>query len=130
MEAIGIHALTRRYGTLTALDGVSFSVGRGELFGLIGPDGAGKTTLFRLLATLLEPDSGRAEIDGLDIVRDYRAIRRRVGYMPGRFSLYPTCRSRRIWPSSPRCSARRWPKLRSGRPDLPPDRTLPQAAGR
>ena len=58
MEAIGIHALTRRYGTLTALDGVSFSVGRGELFGLIGPDGAGKTTLFRLLATLLEPDSG------------------------------------------------------------------------
>lgn len=89
MEAIGIHALTRRYGTLTALDGVSFSVGRGELFGLIGPDGAGKTTLFRLLATLLEPDSGRAEIDGLDIVRDYRAIRRRVGYMPGRFSLYP-----------------------------------------
>lgn len=89
MEAIGIHALTRRYGTLTALDGVSFFVGRGELFGLIGPDGAGKTTLFRLLATLLEPDSGRAEIDGLDIVRDYRAIRRRVGYMPGRFSLYP-----------------------------------------
>ena len=89
MEAIVTHALPRRYGTLTSLDGVSFSVGRGELFGLIGPDGAGKTTLFRLLATLLEPDSGRAEIDGLDIVRDYRAIRRRVGYMPGRFSLYP-----------------------------------------
>ena len=110
MEAIGIHALTRRYGTLTALDGVSFSVGRGELFGLIGPDGAGKTTLFRLLATLLEPDSGRAEIDGLDIVRDYRAIRRRVGYMPGRFSLYPDLSVEENLAFFARCSARRWPK--------------------
>jgi ABC-2 type transport system ATP-binding protein len=74
---------------VTALDGVSFRVGRGELFGLIGPDGAGKTTLFRLLTTLLVPDAGFAAVDGFDTVRDYRRIRERVGYMPGRFSLYP-----------------------------------------
>ena len=89
MEAIEVYELTKRYGRLTALDGVSFKVSQGELFGLIGPDGAGKTTLFRLLATLLLPDGGRAVVDGLDVVRDYRAIRSRVGYMPGRFSLYP-----------------------------------------
>lgn len=88
-NSIEVQDLTKRYGTLTALDGASFSVGRGELFGLIGPDGAGKTTLFRLLTTLLTPDSGRAAVDGLDIVADYRTIRERVGYMPGRFSLYP-----------------------------------------
>lgn len=64
-------------------------VGRGEIFGLIGPDGAGKTTLIRIIATLLLPDEGQASLDGLDVVGDYRAIRRRVGYMPGRFSLYP-----------------------------------------
>ena len=87
--AIKADALTKRYGALTALDCVSFEVGRGELFGLIGPDGAGKTTLFRLLATLLNPDAGSARVDGLDIVADYRKIRERVGYMPGRFSLYP-----------------------------------------
>ncbi len=71
-----------------ALDGISFDVKRGELFGLIGPDGAGKTTLFRVLATLLNPDEGGAEVDGFDIVKDYHYIRERVGYMPGRFSLY------------------------------------------
>lgn len=87
--AIEICGLTKRYGALTALDAVSFEVLRGELFGLIGPDGAGKTTLFRLLTTLLLPDAGRAAVDGFDTVTDYRAIRRRVGYMPGRFSLYP-----------------------------------------
>ena len=87
--AITVEGLTKRYGTLTALDGVSFGVARGELFGLIGPDGAGKTTLFRLLATLIVPDGGRAAVDGFDIVSGYREIRRRVGYMPGRFSLYP-----------------------------------------
>ena len=87
--AIEVRGLTRRYDTLTALDGVSFDVRRGELFGLIGPDGAGKTTLFRLLTTLLAPDAGTAAVDGLDIVADYRRIRQRVGYMPGRFSLYP-----------------------------------------
>lgn len=88
-NAIEVRGLTKRYGSLTALDGVSFEVGRGELFGLIGPDGAGKTTLFRLLTTLLNPDGGTATVDGYDIVHDYRAIRAQVGYMPGRFSLYP-----------------------------------------
>ena len=88
-SAIEVRELTRRYGTLTALDGVSFEVGRGELFGLIGPDGAGKTTLFRLLTTLIVPDRGTARVDGWDIRADYRCIRQCVGYMPGRFSLYP-----------------------------------------
>ena len=80
--------LRKRYGQVEALKGISFSVRPGELFGLLGPDGAGKTTLFRILATLLLPDEGRAEVLGLDIVRDWRQIRRLVGYMPGRFSLY------------------------------------------
>ena len=87
--AIAAKELVKRYGKLTALDRVSFEVGHGELFGMIGPDGAGKTTLFRLLTTLLVPDGGEATVDGLDIVADYKEIRRRVGYMPGRFSLYP-----------------------------------------
>lgn len=88
MEAIEVKGLSKRFGAVQALDAVTFSVHPGELFGLIGPDGAGKTTLFRLLATLLSPDSGEARVGGCDIVRDYRAIRSRVGYMPGRFSLY------------------------------------------
>ncbi|MEP7164315.1 MAG: ABC transporter ATP-binding protein [Ferruginibacter sp.] len=75
-------------GATTAVDNVSFSVNEGELFGLIGPDGAGKTSLFRILTTLLLPDSGYATVDGLDVVKDYKKIRRRVGYMPGKFSLY------------------------------------------
>lgn len=89
MGAIEIHNLSKSYGKVQALDNVSFSVERGELFGLIGPDGAGKTTLFRLLTTLLNPDAGSAKVDGYDIKKDYLAIRSRVGYMPGRFSLYP-----------------------------------------
>lgn len=88
-NAIEINGLTKRYGKVTALGGVSFDVQQGELFGLIGPDGAGKTTLFRLLTTLLNPDSGTAKVAGLDIVAEYKHIRRVVGYMPGRFSLYP-----------------------------------------
>ncbi len=84
-----MRGLEKRYDGVAALGGVSFDVRPGELFGLIGPDGAGKTTLLRLLVTLLRPDAGSATVDGLDVVRDYRAIRRRVGYMPGRFSLYP-----------------------------------------
>lgn len=86
--AIDIRNLTKSYGSVTALDAVSFGVRRSELFGLIGPDGAGKTTLFRLLATLLVPDSGGATLDGLDIATESRRIRECVGYMPGRFSLY------------------------------------------
>lgn len=78
----------KAYGKVNALSGLSFEVNPGELFGFIGPDGAGKTTLFRILTTLLIPDSGSALVDGLDVVKDYKAIRRIVGYMPGRFSLY------------------------------------------
>ena len=88
MAAIEVHNLCKRYGKVTALDHLSFTVEKGELFGLIGPDGAGKTTLFRLLATLLNPDEGSATVEGFDIVGDYRSIREIVGYMPGRFSLY------------------------------------------
>jgi ABC-type multidrug transport system ATPase subunit len=73
---------------LTALKDISFSVEPGELFGIIGPDGAGKTTLFRILTTLLLADEGSATVTGLDVVKDYKAIRQQVGYMPGRFSLY------------------------------------------
>lgn len=80
--------LKRSFGPVSALSGVSFEVAEGEIFGIIGPDGAGKTTLFRILNTLLLPDEGRASVDGLDVVSDYAKIRERVGYMPGRFSLY------------------------------------------
>lgn len=73
---------------VTALEDVSFEVEKGELFGLIGPDGAGKTTLFRIMTTLMLADKGTASVDGFDVVNDFKQIRRRVGYMPGRFSLY------------------------------------------
>ena len=89
MSIIEINNLSKSYGKTKALDNVSFNVERGELFGLIGPDGAGKTTLFRLLTTLLTPDEGSATVDGRGIVKDYLNIRSAVGYMPGRFSLYP-----------------------------------------
>lgn len=90
MSAVILNNISKTYnkGTLTALHDVSFSVDKGELFGLIGPDGAGKTSLFRILTTLLVPDSGTATVDGFDVVKDYRHIRSRVGYMPGKFSLY------------------------------------------
>lgn len=74
---------------VAALKNISLSVNKGELFGLVGPDGAGKTTLFRILTTLLLADSGTASVDGYDVVKEFKAIRNRVGYMPGRFSLYP-----------------------------------------
>jgi len=80
---------TYQKGSVKAVTDISFSVGEGELFGLIGPDGAGKSTLFRILTTLLLPDRGTAAVAGYDIVKDYNRIRRNVGYMPGRFSLYP-----------------------------------------
>ena len=75
-------------GRVQALKGVSFDVEKGEIFGLIGPDGAGKTSLFRILTTLLLADSGEAVVDRLDVVKDYKTIRKHIGYMPGRFSLY------------------------------------------
>ncbi|HMA20825.1 MAG TPA: ABC transporter ATP-binding protein, partial [Gemmatimonadaceae bacterium] len=86
--AVVVENVSKRFGETQALDGVSFQVEHGELFGLVGPDGAGKTTLFRILTTLLIPDTGRATVLDLDVVRDLWAIRSRVGYMPGRFSLY------------------------------------------
>jgi drug efflux transport system ATP-binding protein len=88
-DAIRAEAISKKFRTTRALERVSFSVEHGELFGFIGPDGAGKTTLFRILVSLLIPDTGHASVLGLDVVRDYRALRQRVGYMPGRFSLYP-----------------------------------------
>jgi ABC-type multidrug transport system ATPase subunit len=81
--------LTKRYGDEVALDGLSVTVGPGELFGFIGPDGAGKTTLFRILTSLLTPDEGTARVLGLDVVDEYRDLRPRLGYMAGEFSLYP-----------------------------------------
>jgi ABC-2 type transport system ATP-binding protein len=87
--SVAADKVVKRYGASTALDGVSFDVRAGEVFGFIGPDGGGKTTLFRILVTLLKPDEGKATVLGLDVVRDLWAIRQRVGYMPGRFSLYP-----------------------------------------
>ena len=88
MNAIEVNNISKSYGKIKALDGVSFSVGKGEVFGLIGPDGAGKTSMYRILCTLLLPDSGTATVDGFDTVTQMNDIRRRVGYMPGRFSLY------------------------------------------
>lgn len=92
MKAVMVNELVKNYGTpkapVKALQGISFDVQQGELFGLIGPDGAGKTSLFRILTTLLLPDGGSATVAGLDVVKDFKSIRKRVGYMPGRFSLY------------------------------------------
>ena len=85
---IQINGISISYGQTQALQEISFSVERGELFGLIGPDGAGKSSLMRILTTLLLPDSGAARLAGYDVVKDYKQIRRIVGYMPGRFSLY------------------------------------------
>ncbi|MCB0700527.1 MAG: ABC transporter ATP-binding protein [Chitinophagaceae bacterium] len=90
MADVVLENITKTYnkGQVKAVNGVSFSVEAGELFGLIGPDGAGKTSIFRILTTLLLPEDGTASVNGYDVVRDYRKIRECVGYMPGRFSLY------------------------------------------
>ena len=88
MDAIEVNHVSKNYGGVKALDDVSFSVGKGEVFGLIGPDGAGKTTMFRILCSLLLPATGTASVDGFDVVRQMDKVRCRVGYMPGKFSLY------------------------------------------
>lgn len=90
MEMVQVQDLVKTYnkGALTAVDRVSFSVDKGEIFGLIGPDGAGKTSIFRVLTTLLLPNEGNVSVGGLDVVKDYKKIRKMVGYMPGKFSLY------------------------------------------
>ena len=89
MTAIEIRQVTKRFGATTALSDVTLDVADGELFGLAGPDGGGKSTLFRILTTLLVPDAGSASVLGCDVVRDLWQVRARVGYMPGTFSLYP-----------------------------------------
>ena len=92
MSAVIVENIVKTYGKkkeTMALNGISFDVPAGQLFGVIGPDGAGKTSLFRILTTLLLADSGMAVVDGFDVVKDYKSIRKRVGYMPGKFSLYP-----------------------------------------
>ena len=92
MNSVVAHNLVKQYKngkeTINAVQDVSFDVEKGTIFGIIGPDGAGKTSLFRMLTTLLLPDGGHATVDGSDIVKDYKAIRKKVGYMPGKFSLY------------------------------------------
>lgn len=88
MNGVKVDHISKSYGSVMALKEVSFEVHPGELFGLIGPDGAGKTTLFRILATLVLADRGQAEVCGLDVVKGMRQIRCLAGYMPGRFSLY------------------------------------------
>lgn len=86
---IKVQNISKSYKSVEALKDISFEVKKGELFGLIGPDGAGKTSLLRILMTLLVPDKGLAKMNGLDVLNDYRRIRQIVGYMPGKFSLYP-----------------------------------------
>jgi len=88
LASVEIREVSKHYEDVLALDSISFQVNRGELFGLIGPDGAGKTSLFRILTTLLLPDEGTTMVEGYDVDRDFREIRRMTGYMPGRFSLY------------------------------------------
>jgi ABC-2 type transport system ATP-binding protein len=90
MADVVLNNIVKTYnkGEVKAVNDVSFEVSKGELFGLIGADGAGKTSIFRILTTLLLPDSGTASVNGFDVVKDYKTIRKNVGYMPGKFSLY------------------------------------------
>jgi ABC-type multidrug transport system ATPase subunit len=85
---VSVDGINKSYGDVRALKDISFEVKQGEIFGLIGPDGAGKTTLFRILTSLILADSGNARVDNLDVVKDYKELRKHIGYMPGRFSLY------------------------------------------
>ena len=88
MNAIEVNSISKHYGKVLALRDISFSVGKGEVFGLIGPDGAGKTSMYRILCSLLLPDAGTATVDGYDVVSQMKEIRKRIGYMPSKFSLY------------------------------------------
>ncbi len=88
MVAVSVKNISKKYDKVVALNNITFEANQGEIFGIIGPDGAGKTTLFRILTTLLLADSGTVTVDGYDVVKDYRKIRRIIGYMPGKFSLY------------------------------------------
>uniref|UniRef100_UPI0028E66C8F ABC transporter ATP-binding protein n=1 Tax=Hoylesella nanceiensis TaxID=425941 RepID=UPI0028E66C8F len=88
MNAIEVNNISKHYGKVQALNNVSFSVKKGEVFGLIGPDGAGKTSMYRILCSLLLPDNGTAIVDGFNVVQQMKEIRKRIGYMPGKFSLY------------------------------------------
>ncbi len=86
--SVVVEKIGRKYGNIVALDDINVEVNKGELFGFIGPDGAGKTSLFRILTTLLHPNTGRASVEGFDVVKDFKKIRNIIGYMPGSFSLY------------------------------------------
>jgi len=86
--SVVVDHVSKSYGDTNAVENISFSVKKDELYGLIGPDGSGKTTIFRILTTLLLPDAGKAMVEGFDAVKDFKAIRKISGYMPGRFSLY------------------------------------------
>jgi ABC-type multidrug transport system ATPase subunit len=88
MISVNINNISKNYDKVKALENININVGKGELFGLIGPDGAGKTTLFRILTSLIIPNSGTATLEGFDVVKNYKEIRKIIGYMPGRFSLY------------------------------------------
>jgi ABC-2 type transport system ATP-binding protein len=88
MQTVIAENISKSYQKIQALNKISFEVEKGEIFGFIGPDGGGKTSLFRILVTLLLPDEGKATVAGLDVVKDYKKIRKQVGYMPGKFSLY------------------------------------------
>lgn len=88
MIAVSVKNINKKYGDTQALNNISFEVEQGEIYGIIGPDGAGKTSLFRILTTLLLAESGTAMVDGMDIIKDYKQIRNWIGYMPGKFSLY------------------------------------------
>lgn len=86
--SIKVQNISKSYNNIKAVEGITFEVKEGELFGLIGPDGAGKTTIFRILTTLLKANQGSATVAGFDVIQDYKSIRNCVGYMPGKFSLY------------------------------------------